>query len=367
MKIAFSSRERAAGLMVVAALGLLVIFVVGAAARNRWFAARVRFQTQIERGDGLREGSPILLSGVEVGEVGEVALLDDGRVGVELAILTRHAHRLRVGTRAAVRRMLGIGEKRVHLVPPPGGQGAPLEAGSTIPADEPLELLDLIASVNLRQSVRVMERSLASIELFLGKLDEGERVERLMSAFDRISPTMQELEKLLRELREPLVALVRNPHWPGALKGASAVLNDPATKKTLEGASALLAPARMEGLVARTESVLGKVDALTAPKGPLVGALDNANRLLGDGRSERLLGSLEKLTDERRMGRIVDNTAVVAEQMARIGPEIPALTRDLTATLREAVVVLKALQKTWMLDDQAREVRRQMEGEGGKR
>ena len=43
--------------------------------------------------------------------------------------------------------------------------------------------------------------------------------------------------------------------------------------------------------------------------------------------------------------------------MAQSGPEIPALTRDLLATLREAVIVLKALQRTWILKDESAEVR----------
>ena len=48
--------------------------------------------------------------------------------------------------------------------------------------------------------------------------------------------------------------------------------------------------------------------------------------------------------------------------MARIGPEIPTLTRELLATLREAVIVLKALQRTWILEDETKAVRE----EGGR-
>jgi len=55
---------------------------------------------------------------------------------------------------------------------------------------------------------------------------------------------------------------------------------------------------------------------------------------------------------------------VLAEEGARIGPEIPTATQELIATLREAVVVLKALQKTWLLKDEARDVRQELEGRG---
>jgi hypothetical protein len=44
-----------------------------------------------------------------------------------------------------------------------------------------------------------------------------------------------------------------------------------------------------------------------------------------------------------------------------VAPTIPTLARELTLTLREAVVTLKALQQTWILDDKAVRARRELE------
>jgi hypothetical protein len=47
--------------------------------------------------------------------------------------------------------------------------------------------------------------------------------------------------------------------------------------------------------------------------------------------------------------------------MAKIGPEIPQMTREMTTTMREAVVVLKALQKTWLLKDESKDARKEID------
>jgi hypothetical protein len=47
---------------------------------------------------------------------------------------------------------------------------------------------------------------------------------------------------------------------------------------------------------------------------------------------------------------------VVADQTAKIGPEIPTMAKELISTLQEAVIVLKAVQKTWLLDDESEAV-----------
>ena len=362
MKIFLSYRERAAGLFLLFAFALVLVFVLGAAAQNRWFTLRVRFHTQVERGDGLREGSPILLSGVEVGEIGSLRIMEDDRIDVELLVLSEHAPRVRKGTTATVRRLLGIGEKRVHLTTARGVH-EPLAAGALLPAEEPLDLIDLVGTVNLGQSVRVLERSLSAMEMFLGTLEEGDRFGRMVGALDRIGPTLEKVDKLLDDVHEPLVTVINDPNLRGTLRGANVVLNEPATRKTLQSASALLDEKRIGPLLARSELLLLQLETLTADKGVLTATLQNANKLLTDGRTDRLITSLERLTDEKKLGRIVDNMAVLAEQMARIGPEIPSLTRDMAQTLKEAVVVLKALQKTWILNDQVREVR---QGEGRK-
>ena len=375
VKIFLTTRERVAGLFLLTSAALVVAFFVGAAVRNRWLAPRVRFHTLVERGEGLRSGSPILLSGVEVGEIGEVAIREDARIDIELVVLAQHAPRLQVGTKATVRRLLGIGEKRIHLTSA-GSKGAALAPGSLVPALEPMDVLDVVSEVDLGAYLRTRNRAVGVMEVMLQKLEEDKRFERMVEALDRLGPTMDRLDKLLAQTHDPLVKLLTNPAIPGAIAGAEALLQDPALHGAIAGANSVFhdpslrrayrnagdafEPHRFGRFLGKAEATMAGIDALTATQGPLVGLMGSVVKLLADQRLDRLIGAIERLTDEKKLGRILDNVAVLAEQTAKIGPEIPKMVRELSVTLREAVVVLKALQRTWMLESKAQDVRKEM-------
>lgn len=392
MKIFLTSRERIAGLFLVGTVALVISFFVGAAVHNRWLAARVRYHAKIARGDGLRAGSPVLLSGVEVGEISDLQITDDGKVTVDLAILAAHAHRMQPGTKAVVRRLLGIGEKRVHLTTVPGA-GTPLPDGAWLTVHEPVDILDAVADLDFGTYLKTANRAVSALEKLMQKLEENDRLERLVAAFDRLGPLLEKVDKLLTDIGPTATALVKHPALTGALQGlddllrdpalrealaaahrlladpglrrtvaaADQLLSDPAAKKLVRGAAEVLEPQKINRLIERSEGLVGRLDVLLGEKGPATSVLANADKLLADGKIERLIGAMERLTDEKKLARILDNVATLAEQTGRIAPEIPHLTKELTVTLREAVVVLKAMQKTWYLEGKASDARKELD------
>ena len=359
MKIYLTYRERLAGLFMVAAVGLVVVFVVGAAIQNNWFASKVTFHTHVTRGEGLREGSPVLLSGITVGEIGDLTIMDDNRIDVELVVLEEHAHRVQGGSKAEVRRVLGIGEKRIHLMTPLE-EGEPLPAGAVIPADEPLDILDAVAKVDLARYMDTMDRAVGSMEFLLSKMEENNRMERMVEAFDRVGPTMEKMDVLLDNINEPMAELLRDPALRGTFVGADKVFNDPNTRKVMKNMRQSFEPEQVLSLLAQLEKTAATLDELTAENGELQQTLDGANRLMNDGRVDRMLTSMEQITDAKKLGRLIDDMSTLANQMAKIGPEIPAMSKEMVETMRELSVVLKALQKTWLLDDESEEVRKKM-------
>ena len=81
---------------------------------------------------------------------------------------------------------------------------------------------------------------------------------------------------------------------------------------------------------------------------------------MNDGKLEATLASIQKLTTDKKLEKLLQNMSVLSVQMAKIGPEIPSMTKELNATMRELSIVLKALQKTWLLDEEAAEVIKDM-------
>jgi ABC-type transporter Mla subunit MlaD len=349
VKFPVNSRERAAGAFVLTSLVLVALFVVGAAVRNRWFHSQVVFHGQMVAGDGLREGSPVFLSGVEVGEIGRLAILDNNRVDVQILIWEEHRNLIRAGTRALARRVFGIGEKRLRLTSDSAG-GLPLPPGSNLPIDERVDLLDAVATLDLTHSTEVLERTIDAADRMLAKLEEGNRFEGIVAAVDRLGPVLEKVEGLLGD-----------PNVRGALSGVNTVMNAPSTIHAIDRAARLLAPERMDRVLSHSERLLARLDELSEKNGSLDVTLRHTTRLLGDGRVDRLLDTAAHLNDTDKLGRLLDNTAVVAEQLGRVGPTIPTLARELTLTLREAVITLKALQETWLLESKAKRARKDLE------
>lgn len=359
MKIYLTYRERIAGIFFLLAVALVIVFIVGAAIQNKWFEARVTYHTHIVRGEGLRSGSPVLLSGVEVGEIGDLEILEDNRIDVELVILEEHAHRIKSGSKATIRRLLGIGEKRIHIISPVE-KGEKLPPGALIPADEPMDLLDAVSTVDLGKYISTMDRAVVAMEVLLSKLEEDNRMERMVEAFDKVGPTMEKVDHLLGEINEPLAAAIKDPSFGGTFKGASKLFNDPSTQKMTRNMSKSFDPEKVTAMIDQLNDSAVALERIMKEDGDLVEAMQGANRLMNDGRVDRMLTSMERLTDAQKLEKLIDDMSTLANEMAKVGPEIPSMSRELVGTMRELSIVLKALQKTWLLDDESAEVRKAM-------
>lgn len=357
-----------AGVFVLLTLLGVIGFIVGAAIQNRWLEHRVAFHTIAVRGDGIDEGTPVLLSGIEVGEVGGVRILPDNRIHVDILVRERHAGRIRVGTKAEIRRLLGIGEKRIHLVTQDVLQGAPaLPPGAMLPADELIDILDAVSRVDIGQYLRTLDRTVSTLELTIKKLEEDQRLERMMEAFDHMGPTMQKMSAFIDNVDEPLVALISDPEVKKTFRGASRLFNDPNTRRAMRSVSETMEAERKTELLERMDAVFTKLEPLMEKDGHFTGAMAGADKIFNDKRLERMIGRLDEVADEDKLSRLVDNMSKLTEQMAAMSPQIPAISKELLVTLRETVVVLKALQRTWLLDDESKDVRRLMKKEREKR
>ena len=155
---------------------------------------------------------------------------------------------------------------------------------------------------------------------------------------------------------ERLTDLLSDPSLKGTFRGANRVFNDPNTRKAMRSVATTFDAEKMSSLIARMEQASTRIAVMLSEEGDFQGALDGANRLLNDGRADRVLTAMEKVTAHKKLDKLVDNMSVVADQTAEVAPEIPVLAKEMINTLQEAVIVLKAVQKTWLLDDETEAV-----------
>lgn len=136
------STEFKVGIFVTLALvvGAALVFALGN--RSAMFASKNEYFATFTNVAGLRPGAPIRLSGIDIGTVGDVEFLEDGRCRVRLDVREDVARLIthpadpatgEGGTVATLGSKGLLGDMLVDLSP---GRGAPIEPGSEIPSRE---------------------------------------------------------------------------------------------------------------------------------------------------------------------------------------------------------------------------------------
>jgi phospholipid/cholesterol/gamma-HCH transport system substrate-binding protein len=139
------SREVAIGAAALMALAVLLALSYGGQALlvDREFSG-YRLHATFNRVDGLSEGAPVYVSGVEVGKVQQMSLAENSRARVTLWI--RPGYELPVDTAAAIHTEGVFGSK--FMILDPGGADDMLQNGDTITFTQDAlivsELLELI-------------------------------------------------------------------------------------------------------------------------------------------------------------------------------------------------------------------------------
>jgi len=134
-----SGREAVVGAFVVLALIVLAVGVMAVGGESKLFARKVTYRALFPSTDGLIEGSPVKMGGVQIGTITGLRLpTDPGATGVEVAIGVERAYasRVREGTEASLKFLQYLsGEKYVELSPGDPDR-KPFEEGDLLPVQE---------------------------------------------------------------------------------------------------------------------------------------------------------------------------------------------------------------------------------------
>ena len=288
----YYKQEITVGGLVIAALVVLVGGMMWLTGQSFRSGSRVNVQVEFGSVQGLTEGDPVMISGVQVGRVARVDLEEVGRVLASLEIDRRF--RPRTDATAAVRSLDFLGAK--FLLYGPGEAEQYLEEGVRITGSE--------------------ERDLAS---GLGELTD-EAAGALRGARGMLSPEMTQQVKatlaateravdvLARAGSGPLIddasaALVALRHTAGSL---DSILSNPAIRESISEMDEIAEGVKemTQGLAAVAQNLAMMLEAMRSPEGT-VGKLLTDTTLYVD--THELLVSMRKLLDDvrERPGRYV--------------------------------------------------------------
>ncbi|MCB0342493.1 MAG: MCE family protein [Pseudobdellovibrionaceae bacterium] len=298
MRIKFNKFERVAGVFVLTAVVGSAVATVGIAVKKGWFSSKIRFETRIESADGLHSGTVVNVAGLRAGSVSEVELLSADEVLVKFDVFEKFHGRIREDSRVRVLRPFIIGEKVLDITV--GNESHPMaKPGAVLASENTVDMMDLMSGKKLGPLLGTLEGLMENMKILAEAFADTRRTQAFVDMFDALTPLINNMNQTFE----------KTPRLLGNF-------NDMAIE------------------VARMVNQLNKVMPQILEEAPEMAHQVQAVML----HLNTLLSTLEPAIKE-------------------VGPELPQASLRALEALNEAVIVLKAMQKTFMLRGSVEDVK----------
>lgn len=326
--------DRLAGIFVILALILILVTLVFIARGQKWFAKRYPYVAVFERAAGIKPGTDVTISGMEVGRVKSLRLNPQRKVEIILEIFEDYKDYLRKDSSATVMSTL-LGSKTIEITP--GSLEQPLlRPGEVISSQEPRELTDFLKELDLKSPLKKAEATLDNLEALSAKLKDPQ---------GELFTLMKNMEYLSTQLKT-------------GQGNMGAILQD---KKIYEEIKITLAAIRRSAeQIERTTQDAARFSS-TLPKitENLEQYLQEIPRILQDvqkatTRLPLLIEKVQMATEELpliagNLKEITKDVKVVTENLKKVAPEIPELVSSTQESVEEAEKLIQTLRKHWLI------------------
>ena len=309
MKVKFNLFERVAGLFVLGAVFLSVVATIGMGIKKGWFDPKVHLVTYVQSAEGIHPGTPVRFSGLRIGSVDSVDLRSSNEVVIKFKVLKRFAKRINTNSIVFLARPFVIGEKALEIA---DGEieGDPVKDGQILSSQQSPDFLEILGGNKLGAYMESLDSTMQNLQKLAEAFLSNERTDQIIVLFDELFPLMEKMNSMASE-----VSIL------------SASLNE---KK-------------------RLEKVIDEVQVIS----------QHMNRALPSVSKDmpELSGNLLKLTTN--LNQLSEDMKQIMPVVKTIGPEMPSATKKAVRALDEAVITLKAMQKTWFLQSNVEEVQKE--------
>ncbi len=311
MQMKMTHFEKVSLRLLVVTTFLLAAWWIAMSWLQGWWEPKVIYHTRLSSADGVYEGLDVFLAGIKVGQVEQVELDDTNEVKVLLSVKKKYQSRLAQGTQIRVIRPTVIGPKAFELtLVDRSGSQAGLDEGAFIPVASTVDVMAYLTGRADGELLNKMSEAFYNIGQLVLVLSQKERLDSVVRGFDQLLPLLENLNRLSKE------------------------------------------GAKLASDVNRSKRLTPLLVSLADVSGELQRALPMVRE-----KAPHLMGAFEKL---------VTNMAVLSEQfqiltpaLAEIGPELPQATRRALEALNETVIVLKALQKSFLLESNVEAIKKE--------
>lgn len=308
MKIKFSRMERVAGLFVLCAIALGMGTLGALAIRQGWFESKVSYWTDLPSAQGISPGTEIQMSGLRIGAVGGIFLMEEGRVRLELRVSERYAGQIRSGAVVQSWRPFLIGARVLEMT---RGEGNLLPPGSELPHSSSSDLLEMVSGRQTGPTLVALSGALENMRKLAEAFSDPKRTTAMIEIFDDLRPLVRNATVLTGEITKVVKPLNKD--------------------RRLEIAA--------DNIVELTVQLKHALPALTE-------VMKDSPRL-----AKELTGALSQLA------ALSNELSKAIPMVSELAPEIPKTGRRAVEALDETVIVLKALQKSFLMRGNVKEVR----------
>ena len=307
MKTKFNKFERVAGIFVLSAVAGGITLSIAVGIKRGWFENRVSYQTTIENADGIREGCAVQIAGLRAGEVTDVELQAHGVIHVKFEVSEKFREHLREDSVLRVMRPFLIGEKVLDITLG-SDERRMLNKNGIVKSEPAMDLMDLMSGRTLGPQLALLGKMSENLRFVAESFADPNRSRAFISLFDELTPLAHNMNGMSKEAM-------------GLLK---TVNHDKELVRTIHNLTMLT---------------------------------DQMNKMLPifEKDSPQLAHDLAKIA--RNTAILTDELQKTMPAIANLAPEIPHASQRALEALDETVVTLKALQKSFLLRGNVKDVR----------
>lgn len=292
--------ERGASIFIGGAMFGCLIFFVLMMTKKGWFEAKINYETILESGDGVRVGASVEMVGVRIGTVTSLELDEKNLIRTRIRVLRKFQDRIREDSRIMLARPFIMGDKTLHISPGnPKAKRVP-ENGLLI-AEDPVGIMDLLNGRKLGPYFQTLELAAAEMKKLVDMLLKEKGSEKVVSSLVGLPRMISGVTTASRELSKVGRQMSTDEH--------------------------------IGTLVANLASTTEQIKVYSPEFGKDFSAI---------------VANMSVLSEEFK--KVIPALAVIA-------PDLPKSSQRLVQALDEAVIVLKAMQRSFLLRGSAREVR----------
>jgi phospholipid/cholesterol/gamma-HCH transport system substrate-binding protein len=319
--------DRYVGFFVILGMALAIFILVLAARGQKWFAERSPYRVVFQKVQGIKPGTPVTISGMEVGRVKNLHLTPQAQVELTLEVLQSHRQFIRQDSRATIASEL-LGGKSIEILPGTAGQPL-LKEGGTIPSIEPKELTDLLKGIDVKAPLKKLDEALENAKSITARLNDprGELFTLLRN--------VEFLSAQLKNGQGSVGAILQDQKMHGEITATLAALRRSAANAEEATRNAAQLSRQLPEIVEDVRRTTAEFPAL----------MRDVKKAAAD--APAITGNAREITQDVKT--LAKDAKVVMGSVKKAAPEIPDFVSSTHETVDDADKLILGLQHHWLL------------------